>query len=191
LFYFALLGLGYLFVEIPLMQQTIRFLGYPARAITVVLFTLLLFSGIGSALSSRLRTRPTWVLSALVVVVSATAVGLPHLYDAFLPLAWGARLVVTVAGLAPLGMLMGLPFPLGLRYVNCLAPRYVPWAWATNGAVSVVASVLSALVALSFGFRCVLIAGAIAYAAAALLTVRWRWGILSRVDRGISDVRGA
>ncbi|MBN1247688.1 MAG: hypothetical protein JXC32_08525, partial [Anaerolineae bacterium] len=172
--YFGLLGLGYLFVEIPLMQQTIRFLGYPARAVTVVLFTLLAFSGVGSALSSRLRMQPVWALAALVALIAGTAIGLPVLYSGLLSLPWGPRLVVTVAGLAPVGLLMGLPFPLGLRYAGTVAPQHVPWAWAANGAMSVVASVLSALVSLSVGFTWVLVAGAMAYALAALCTLPWR-----------------
>jgi len=171
--YFALLGLGYLFVEIPLMQRAILFLGHPARAVTTVLFSLLLFSGVGSALSSRLRAGAPWVLGGLVVLISVVAVCLPWAFDALLPLPWGLRLVASVILLAPLGMLMGLPFPLGLSYLSQVAPDRLPWAWAANGAASVVASILAALMALSMGFVGVLAAGAVVYAVAALLTTRW------------------
>jgi len=171
--YFALLGLGYLFVEIPLMQRAILFLGHPARAVTTVLFSLLLFSGVGSALSSKLKVRATWVLGGLVVMIGVVAVGLPWVFDALLPLPWGLRLAATVILLAPLGMLMGLPFPLGLSYLSQVAPDRLPWAWAANGAATVVASVLAALVALSAGFTGVLAAGSVVYAVAAVLTTRW------------------
>jgi len=171
--YFALLGLGYLFVEIPLMQRAILFLGHPARAVTTVLFSLLLFSGVGSALSSKLKVRAPWVLGGLVVMISVVAVCLPWAFDALLPLSWSLRLAASVILLAPLGMLMGLPFPLGLGYLGHVAPDRLPWAWAANGAASVVASVLAALLALSVGFAGVLAAGAAVYAVAALLTIHW------------------
>ncbi|MCD6285362.1 MAG: hypothetical protein J7M39_05555 [Anaerolineae bacterium] len=174
--YFALLGLGYLFVEIPLMQRAILFLGQPARAVTTVLFSLLLFSGVGSALSSKLKVRAPWVLGGLVIMIGVVAVGLPWAFDALLPLPWGLRLAATVMLLAPLGMLMGLPFPLGLSHLSQVAPDRLPWAWAANGAASVVASVLAALLALSVGFAGVLTAGAAVYAVAAMLTTRWSAG---------------
>ena len=174
--YFALLGLGYLFVEIPLMQRAILFLGHPARAVTTVLFSLLLFSGVGSALSAKLKVRAPWVLAGLVVMIGVVATGLPWAFEVLLPLPWGLRLAVTVILLAPLGMLMGLPFPMGLSYLGHLAPDRLPWAWAANGASSVVASVLAALLALSVGFVGVLAAGAAVYAVAALLTTRWSAG---------------
>lgn len=171
--YFALLGLGYLFVEIPLMQRAILFLGHPARAVTTVLFSLLLFSGVGSALSPKLKVRAAWVLGGLVVLIGVVAGGLPWAFDALLPLPWGLRLAATVILLAPLGMLMGLPFPLGLSHLSRVAPHRLPWAWAANGAMSVVASVLAALLALSAGFTGVLATGSAVYAVAALLTTRW------------------
>jgi hypothetical protein len=171
--YFALLGLGYLFVEIPVMQRAILLLGHPARAVTTVLFSLLLFSGVGSALSSKLRVGAPWVLGCLVVMTGVVAICLPWAFDALLPLPWGLRLVASVILLAPLGMLMGLPFPLGLSYLSQVAPDRLAWAWAANGAASVVASVLAALMALSVGFAGVLAAGAAVYAVAALLTTCW------------------
>ena len=174
--YFALLGLGYLFVEIPLMQRAILFLGQPARAVTTVLFSLLLFSGVGSALSSKLKVRAPWVLGGLVIMIGVVAVGLPWAFDALLPLPWGLRLAATAIVLAPLGMLMGLPFPLGLSHLSQVAPDRLPWAWAANGAASVVASVLAALLALSVGFAGVLAAGAAVYGVAAMLTTRWPAG---------------
>jgi hypothetical protein len=174
LLYFGLLGLGYLLVEIPLMQRAILFLGHPAYAVTTVLFALLLFSGLGSALSDRWSPRRAVraVLVALVALVFVYAFGLPRLFDALLGLPWLARLLVTVLVLAPCGFLMGIPFPLGLRRFGARAPRQVPWAWAANGAMSVVASVLSALLALSLGFRVVLMIGALCYGSAWVVVVR-------------------
>jgi len=173
LLYFVCLGVGYLFIEIPLMQRAILFLGHPARAVTTVLFSLLLFSGVGSALSQRFVAHLTWVLGAVTVLIGLAAVALPWLFAAYLPLPWGARMVVTVVALAPLGVTMGLPFPVGLHHLGSSAPRRLPWAWAANGAASVVASTLAGLLALSFGFTAVLAAGAAAYLVAMWVSRSW------------------
>ncbi len=164
LLYFGLLGVAYLFVEIPLMQQFILFLGHPAYAMTAVLFAILLFSGVGSLYSHRLPVR--WVLLLLVGGVLLYAPGLRQLFAATLALPLGGRVLVAMLALAPVGVLMGMPFPQGLRRLETRAPSYVPWAWGINGALSVVASVLAALLSLSFGFNLVLICGALCYAAA-------------------------
>jgi len=164
--YFALLGLGYLCVEIPLLQRFILFLGHPAYAMATVLFALLLFSGLGSLLSHRV---PLWQVALLLpLLVVAYALGLPALFEATLAASLGGRLVVAVVALAPPGLLMGMPFPKGLALLEQrdAAPVLIPWAWGVNGAVSVVASILAALLALSCGFSAVLAAGAACYAGA-------------------------
>jgi hypothetical protein len=166
--YFALLGLGYLFVEIPLMQRFILFLGHPAYALVVVLFAILLFSGMGSAISHRLSLR--LVLALLPALVGVYVLGLPRLFEATLALPLWARMVVAVATLAPPGFLMGIPLPKGVALLEGKSSSLIAWAWGVNGAVSVVASILAALLALSFGFSVVLILGAACYAGALILT---------------------
>jgi hypothetical protein len=162
--YFALLGLGYLCVEIPLLQQFILFLGHPAYATATVLFALLLFSGVGSLLSRRVGLRLVLLLLPLLVV--GYAFGLPALFAAALAAPLGGRLIVAVLALAPPGLLMGMPFPKGLALLEQDAPALIAWAWGVNGAVSVVASILAALLALSFGFSTVLAVGASCYVGA-------------------------
>jgi hypothetical protein len=139
-----------------------------------VLFTLLLFSGLGSRLAHRVPHR---LALALVVV---TALGLPWLLPGVFALSLGLplwlRLVETVVVLAPLGVLMGMPFPLGIHWLGGLPSSgasglqpgsgLVPWAWGVNGAASVVSSVLAALLAIAFGFSAVLVAGAACYGGA-------------------------
>jgi hypothetical protein len=131
--------------------------------------TLLLFSGAGSALSRAPwlpRRAATGVLALLVLL---TAVLGPYLGQAALTWPPFLRVLAAVLSLAPLALLMGLPFPLGLSWLEAEAPRLVPWAWAVNGCASVVASVLAAILALSYGFTAVLLLGALAYAGAWLL----------------------
>jgi hypothetical protein len=162
--YFGLLGLGFLFVEIPLIQRFILFLEQPIYAFTVVAAAVLLFSGLGSLAALRLSPRRT--LPILVVAILIYPLVLPLLFQSLLGAPLIVRLLVTGFSLAPLGFLMGIPFPGGLAWLREQAPGLVPWAWAVNGCMSVLASVLAAMVALSTGFSWVVAAAALAYAGA-------------------------
>ena len=168
--YFGLLGLAFLLVEMPLMQRFILFLGHPSYALTAVLFAILLFSGVGSALSRRVALRRALAILVVLALIYPPALDVLFSLTLGLPL-WG-RLIVAVVALAPLGFFMGMPFPLGLDRLRDRALFYVPWAWGVNGAASVIASVLAALLALSFGFRAVLVVGAACYAGAWLTPPR-------------------
>ena len=186
LLYFSLLGFAFLFIEIPLLQRFILYLGNPAYAVTAVLFALLLFSALGSRASDRLGSRYALpgALSALALLGLLMPLLLDRLFAGTLGLPLAARLGVTVLALAPLGFLMGIPFPGGLRLLTRQpaaddesqspaepTPRSdIPWIWAVNGAASVIAPILAAMLALTFGFSAVLRIGALCYAAA-LLTV--------------------
>jgi spermidine synthase len=170
---FGFLGLGFMLVEIPLLQRFILFLGHPAYAMAGVLGALLLFSGLGSLLSARVP--PRRALEGVVGVVVLYGLGMSLLSGPLLGLPFWARATITGLGLAPLGVAMGMPFPRLLGALQEREPALVPWAWGVNGALSVVASVLAALMALSWGFRAVLLAGAVAYLGARL-TSAWAWG---------------
>jgi hypothetical protein len=161
LLYFTCLGLGFLFVEMPLLQQFILFLGHPTYSFALVLFSVLFFSGLGSLVSSRLPLRA--LLLALSVVVLIYPLLLPRLFALAIHWALPSRLVVSVLGLAPLGFLLGLPMPGGIRLLEQRAPQLIPWAWAVNGCASVVSSILAVMGAVTFGFSRVLVAGAVAY----------------------------
>ncbi|HKZ70950.1 MAG TPA: hypothetical protein VJ020_12770, partial [Anaerolineales bacterium] len=179
LIYFSLIGLAFLLVEIPLIQKFILYLGHPAYAVTAVLFTLLLFSGIGSQFSGRVPHRIALLI--LVALVLCLPWLLPLVFSLTLGAPFAGRLAVTTILLAPLGFLMGIPFPAGIAWLTSRAGNgspspaesmAVPWAWAVNGAASVVSSALAALLALSFGFSWVLIVGAICYAGAWVTVAR-------------------
>ena len=170
--YFGLLGLAFLFVEIPLIQRWILLIGHATYAFAAVVLSLLLFSGLGSLLARAawLPRRAAWVL--LVLLALLTPLVTVRLADAALGWPPWARAGVAVISLAPLGVLMGLPFPRGVAWLEDGAPRLIPWAWAVNGAASVVASVLAAILALSSGFTVVLLLGAGCYAAAGIVLSR-------------------
>lgn len=164
--YFAGLGLGFLFVEIPLAQRFILLLGQPVTALAVVLFAVLLFSGLGSLTAPRWRLR--WGLGLLVAAALVYPLLLAPFSDMVLGWPIEARAVAAALVIAPLGYLMGLPFAGGLRIIERLDPALVPWAWAINGSFSVISAVLAVMVALSWGFMAVLWAGAAAYTASLL-----------------------
>lgn len=171
--YFAMLGLGFLFIEIPLAQRFILYVGRPVTALAVVLFSLLLFSGLGSL------TAPRWRLGRALVVLVGLAVLFPLLLDGVFTLSLGwplaIRMAITVVSLGPLGLLMGVPFARGLGLVEKAAPGLAPWAWAINGSVSVISAVLAMMGALSWGFSAVLWIGAGTYAAALLALWPMAW----------------
>ena len=169
--YFVSIGLGYVLVEVVLIQRFVLFLGNPTYALSVVIFLLLLASGIGSAASRRWMAQSdrTWI--PLVVVASALIAYLPLLpmvLERSVGAAFPVKLVLSAALLVPLGFVMGMPFPNGLRALehgeNGSEPNLtVEWAWAMNAAASVLGSVLAIAVAIQFGLNATLAAGATAY----------------------------
>jgi hypothetical protein len=171
LLYFGLLGLGFLFLEIPLLQQFTLYLGQPVYAFAVVVSALLLGAGVGS---SRLSKRLPLAASLLLLVI--LAIGYPllleRLFTATLSLPLAGRVGITMLALFPLGLLMGVPFPAGLARIEKDAPGLTPWVWAVNGCASVVSAVLASMVALTWGFSVVLWAAGVSYGLAALLIVR-------------------
>jgi spermidine synthase len=185
LLYFVAVGLGYILVEIALIQRFVLFLGHPTYALTVVIFLLMLSSGAGS-LFSRLwlpRTNLCWVPLVLVIATLLVEVWfLPGRLAALVGLAFEYRLLVSAVLLIPLGFVMGMPFPTGLRALAALpAPEFpagedasdndnaVEWAWAMNAAASVLGSVLAMVIAIQFGLTVTLSCGAAAYVLALLL----------------------
>lgn len=161
LFPFGFLGLAFMLVEVPLLQRFILFLGHPAYAMAGVLGVLLLFSGLGSALSDRIPFR--WAMVLLLGTLALYSAGLSVLSETVLAQPLPVRALLTVLGLAPLGFLMGIPFPRLTGALQAQEPGLVPWAWGVNGALSVVASVGAAALSLSWGFRLTLGVGILAY----------------------------
>ncbi len=175
--YFTCLGLGYMMVEMSLMQRFILFLGHPVYALSVVLFSMLLFSGIGSLLTNLTPFRPinarlALVIIALVTLLSGYTLFLPGAFEYLIKMETSGRIAISVLSLLPLGLLMGMPFPLGIKLVTRKASEVVPWVWGVNGAASVLASVLAIVVAINSGFTSALLIGLLAYFAAAFLSRR-------------------
>ena len=167
--YFAALGSGFMFVEIVLMQKLVLFLGHPTYAITVVLCALLTFAGVGALASTRLGVPSQRALRALGAIVPALILAQAAVVEWLLPLLLGwplaARAAIAVAALAPLGLALGMPFPLGVRLLERRAPDLVAWAWAINAFLSVFSSIFCIALAMAIGFSAVLWIAAAAYAA--------------------------
>jgi hypothetical protein len=166
LLYFIAVGLGYITVEIALIQRFVLFLGHPTYALTVVVFLLLLSSGAGSVAARRWLNgsrRLGQLLAGIAGLISLYVLLLPLLLPAAVGLPFTAKLVISAVILAPLGFLMGMPFPSGLRMVET-----VEWAWALNAAASVLGSVTAMVIAIHFGLTITLICAAVAYLLAAM-----------------------
>lgn len=177
LLYFVAVGLGYIMVEIAFIQRFVLFLGHPTYALTVVIFLLMLSSGAGSLFSRRWlpRTGLAWIPLVLVVLALAgNLFFLPRVLPAWVGLSLGYRFVISGVLLVPLGFVMGMPFPTGLRVLGARSGLEVPsgasiednaveWAWAMNAAASVLGSVLAMVIAIQFGLTVTLACGAAAY----------------------------
>lgn len=166
--YFVLLGFAYLGVETAMIPRVTQFLGYPTYALTVVLSSLLVGSGVGSALSSRLALTPKRATIAAAITVSAAALLLPFILASASHASLAARIAVASLTVGLVGLVLGTPFPTGLATITeGRAPRALD-AWVINGVASSVAGVLALIVAIERGFTAILWASAAAYALAAI-----------------------
>jgi len=164
--YFASIGMGYLMIEMPLLQAFILYLGQPTLTFIVVLSTLLLFSGIGSLLSPHIDGR--LALGVLLGLLIVYPTGLHWLSKHTLSLPIAGRIALTVTAMLPLGLFMGMPFANGLRQAEKRAHGSTAWIWGINGGASVVSSILAMIIALEAGYSTVLASAACFYALALL-----------------------
>jgi hypothetical protein len=177
--YFGALGFGFMFFEITLIQRLTLFLGYPTYSLTVTLAALLIFTGIGAALSPRTTRDPNRAIPALVGVIVALSAfyrwGLTPVTEAFFETGLAVRVLVAFVVLAPLGLCLGTFMPLGLTKVASLtehSTEYVAWGWAVNAFASVVGATLATVLAMTFGFDLVLVLALVVYLVA--LAAMWR-----------------
>jgi hypothetical protein len=179
LLYFIAVGLGYILVEIAFIQRFVLFLGHPTYALTVVIFLLMVSSGAGSLASRRWLPRAEMGWAPLVIVIATLLTYvflLPGRLAALVGLAFHYRLGVSALLLIPLGFVMGMPFPTGLRALaspsrksDASTENAIEWAWAMNAAASVLGSVLAMVIAIQFGLTVTLECGTAAYLLALLV----------------------
>lgn len=165
--YFAAIGLGFMLVQIPFMQRFSVYLGHPTYSIVVILFTMILAAGIGSFASEKLdfAARPGLLRVyplAIALALGAIALGVQPIIDATIEWSLPVRCGVVLALVAPLSVLLGLCFPVGMRIVERHTSEALPWMWGVNGACGVLGAALAVAVSMWFGI------GANFYAAIAL-----------------------
>ena len=171
--YYACLGLGYMLIEIFLIQRLVFFLGNPIFSATLVIAAMLVLSGLGSLVSIRLTRTPRKTIRLAAAGIIACLIfylfGLGPVANLFLGSPLILRAVITIVIIAPAAFFLGMPFPSGLAALSGSRPALLPWAWGMNGALSVTGTVLASLISLSSGFRTVLLIAAAVYAVAGLI----------------------
>jgi hypothetical protein len=164
--FFACLGFGFMFVEIPLLQRLAVYLGHPSYSTTVVLGSLLVGAGFGASLAGHIAESRRRLVGLLVpLVVGGTVFLLIWLAEKTIGQSFSVRVAISVTALTLAGAMMGMPFPLGMAKFD---DRDRSWYWAINGATSVLASVLALVIALIAGFAVVLGCAVASYLIAAL-----------------------
>lgn len=172
--YFSCLGLAFLFIEIAFIQKFLLFLHHPLYSIAVVLSAFLVAAGLGSRLSSKFVSNDNFrdmlwkAVTPIVVISSVYLYILPILFVESSGLTEINKILLSIALIAPLGVFMGIPFPLALSKLSQTAPQFVPWAWGINGCASVIGAILGTLIAIAVGFNALILVALVLYLLAAL-----------------------
>ena len=175
--FFIAIGLGFMLIETSLMQRLIIALGHPTYGLSVVLFSLLLSSGLGSYLTSNVNVEGAAEagrsrLIGLVAVLAIFGLLTPAIVTRIEPMTTTARILAAVAILFPAGVFMGVAFPLGMKLAAGRTSGLTAWFWGLNGAASVLASVLSVCIALTWSISTAFWVGWACYAVALASFVR-------------------
>jgi len=172
--YFLFIGLAFMFMEIAFIQKFLLFLAHPLYAIAVVLCAFLVFAAIGGWLAERWqeKTKSKWHVPLVVMLMAVISLLylaiLPGLFQVFIHFSDLAKIVISLALIAPLGLCMGVPFPSGVMRLAFTAKETIPWAWAINGCASVVGAVLATLLAIHLGFAAVILMATLFYGLACI-----------------------
>ncbi len=164
LLYFAGLGFGFIVIEIVLMQKFILFLGHPIYSLSVILFSLLVFSGIGSyttkfVAENKIRKNIFVNFIFLFIVIASYLFLLPIIFDKLIGQVLSIRIIISLLLLLPIGLILGRFFPLGIKLIDKGYHTMIPWAWGINGTTSVVGSAMALILAINFGFNITLLIG--------------------------------
>jgi len=175
-FYFSFIAVGYFFIEMPLIQKMILFLGHPSYSIAVIIAGLLVFTGIGSLFSDRLFSTDKRILISTVFICLITLFYLwfiDALFSLFMIFPVGVKVFIVLFMMAPLGFFMGVPFPQGLTAIKKIEKEAISWAWGVNGFFSVISILLATVFAVTMGFRAVFVIACLCYLAAGILSLRF------------------
>ena len=161
--YFLAVGAGFMFVELFFIKKYIFIFGDPVISFTMVLTGVLVFSGLGGYCSQRIGPGGLrYVLIALIAVLIFIFLGLDPMIHRILGLSKILQYTLATLILILPGFLVGLPFPLGMRFL-LNRPAQRAYAWTANGCASVLTSIISAQIALSLGIPIIILCAAAAY----------------------------
>ncbi len=172
--YFGAIGIAFMFVEIGLIQRLSLFLGHPIYGFTIVLFGLLMATGVGSFSSNQVlkslgaQSHFAILLAAAGVIVLAEYIGAAVMHD-HISAQTSTRVLLTLVLICPPALLMGFAFPMGMDVAGRVQDSRTAWFWSINGATSVIGSVLAMLCSIELGIRMTIFAGAMIYLFAAVL----------------------
>lgn len=165
--YFSGIGLGFMFIEILMIQKFILFLSHPIYSVSVVISSILLFAGFGSRISNKVTSLKYLGLKSIALVLIFMVIFyfflLPEVFKLLIHLPIVLKYFLAILILAPLAFLMGIFFPVGIKNLSIKYDNLIPWAWGINGAVSVVSSVLAPIVSIELGFKFLLLLSCMAY----------------------------
>jgi hypothetical protein len=165
--WFISIGLGFMFVEIGVIQRVSLFLGHPVYGLAVGLFSMILSTGIGSLLSENIKldtaAKITGWAGLVCFLVAILSVWFPVLAGAYEDEALPLRTIISLLAIVPCGILMGFGFPTGMRLVNAVDPRPAPWFWAVNGAAGVLAASVAVGTSIAWSIHATLWIGAGCY----------------------------
>jgi MFS family permease len=160
-------------MEIAFIQKFVLFLSHPLYAVAVVLCAFLVFAALGSWLAGHRQSRRWHAASKVtlaVIVMGAISLlylaTLPYLFQQLIHFPDAAKIMISIALIAPLAMCMGVPYPTAMTRLAETAEQAIPWTWAINGFASVVGAVLATLLAIHLGFAAVILLAVLIYAVA-------------------------
>ena len=165
--YFAMIGVGYMLIQIPFLQRFSVYLGHPTYTFAIILFSMICFTGVGSFVSDRFPIdRNRWVLKLPLAIGAAVLVliyAIQPVMDATIRFDLPIRSLVVIACTAPISVLLGFCFPVGMALVSRLSPDATPWMWGVNGAAAVLASILAVAISMWLGIHVNLLAAGLLY----------------------------
>ncbi len=179
---FSLLGIGYFFIEMPLIQKFILFLSHPVYSVSIVITSLLVFSGIGSFYSMKIFPEKRRVIYSgigiSIIILTYSLLFKFFISPPFL-LSFPLKIILTILMISPLGFLMGIPFPFAISQIKTFTPESYPWAWGINGFFSVISIIAASVLSIIFGLTAVFVIAAFCYLLAGILayklfSCRWR-----------------
>ncbi|MCE9651906.1 MAG: hypothetical protein K8Q89_02445, partial [Nitrosarchaeum sp.] len=176
--YFAALGSGFILIELALLQKLILLLGNPTMTFAILLFTMLLSSGIGSLISAKMikngTKNLTWAILGIVAIGLVYVVLLPDMIYSVIAENFVTKVAISVGLLFPIGFLMGIPLPTGMRVLKSNFANHIPWMWAINGAFSVFGAVASVILGIILGASYAMSLGIIIYLVALGISLSWK-----------------